>query len=76
LVTVAPTDGPALERPAVTLGCNECNEALKETRAALAAARRLAALCGRGSDCTYDWDCRPSCEPEGPQGAPTTPVLR
>jgi hypothetical protein len=41
-VTVAPTEGSALERPAVALGCNECDEALYATRAALAAARRLA----------------------------------
>jgi len=29
-------------RPPVTMGCNECNEALYEARDALAAARRLA----------------------------------
>jgi hypothetical protein len=41
-VTVAPTEGGALERPAVAFDCNECNEALSAARTALAAARRLA----------------------------------
>ena len=41
-VTVGPTNGGALERSAVTLGCNECNEALDAARAAMSAARRLA----------------------------------
>jgi len=41
-VTVAPTEGGALERPAVVSGCNECNEALDMARDVLANARRLA----------------------------------
>ena len=43
-VTVAPTEGGAVERPAVACGCNECNEALDGARNALAIARRLALL--------------------------------
>lgn len=42
LVTVAPTEGTVQARPEVTLGCNECNEALEAARAAITAARRLA----------------------------------
>ena len=41
-VTVAPTEGAALKRPAVAFDCNECNEALDAARATLTAARRLA----------------------------------
>lgn len=42
LVTVAPTRGRALERPAAIPGCNECNEALDAARSVITAARRLA----------------------------------
>ena len=41
-MTVDPTEGGALERPAVVSGCNECNEALDKARDVLANARRLA----------------------------------
>ena len=34
-VTLAPTEGTARERSAVTLDCNECNEALDAARAAM-----------------------------------------
>ena len=40
-MTFSPTERAALERPAVTHGCNECNEALDMARAVLAKARRL-----------------------------------
>jgi hypothetical protein len=44
LVTVAPKEGGALERPAVVSGCNECNEVLDKARIAIADARRLALI--------------------------------
>jgi len=40
--TGAATEGTALERPAVTFDCNECNEELRVARVALTAVRRLA----------------------------------
>jgi len=40
--TGASTGGAALERPAVTFDCNDCNETLDVARATLTAARRLA----------------------------------
>ena len=41
-MTVAATEGGALEWPAAVSGCNECNEALDMARDVLANARRLA----------------------------------
>jgi hypothetical protein len=43
-VTGTSTDGAALERPPVTADCNECNEALDATRAAMRAEWRLAVI--------------------------------
>ena len=43
-VTVAPTKADALERPAATFGCNECNEMLDAARATVRAVRRLAVV--------------------------------
>jgi hypothetical protein len=41
-VTVSPREPGAVERPAVTFECNECNEALDGTREVIRDARRLA----------------------------------
>jgi hypothetical protein len=41
-VTCSSTAIAALQRPAVTFDCNDCNEVLNAVRAALTVARRLA----------------------------------
>ena len=45
-VTVSPTEPGALQRPAATLECNECNEALDAAREKISRARQLALVAG------------------------------